>query len=98
MNDSLKVFQEKFTKDLQELGEFLATSEETHEAFSEQLFQHMTKQPVQAFSSSELSRLSTHLKDSQFNIQKLLVEIAASSAIHARDIINAHQLSKQARK
>lgn len=85
--------------DLRELADFLANSEETHESFTEQMFQHMIKQPVQAFSASELPRLSAHFANNNFNMQNLLVEITASSAVRARDIVNgSQQLSKQARK
>src|SRR5262249_49660789 len=41
-----------------ELAQFLAASEETHDAFVEQLFHHLVKQPIRAYGPETLADLS----------------------------------------
>ncbi len=41
---------------VRDLATFLAGSEETHEAFVEQLFHHLVKQPIRAFGPQEARR------------------------------------------
>lgn len=67
-----------------DLAAFLANSEETHNAFVEQLFHHMVQQPVRAFGPDTVSNLGRSFEANQFHIRKLLVEIAAASALTPR--------------
>ncbi len=67
-----------------DLAEFLAGSEETHNAFVEQLFHYLVKQPVRAFSSHEGSDLRSFFTAHAFNIRKLMVEIMATTALTPR--------------
>jgi mono/diheme cytochrome c family protein len=63
-----------------ELATFLAASEETHDAFVEQLFHHLVKQPIRAFGPETLADLRTSFVESGFNVRKLIVEIVTMAA------------------
>jgi Protein of unknown function (DUF1592)/Protein of unknown function (DUF1588)/PA14 domain/Protein of unknown function (DUF1595)/Cytochrome C oxidase, cbb3-type, subunit III/Protein of unknown function (DUF1585) len=67
--------------DVRALATFLAGSEETHEAFIEQLFHYLIKQPIRAFGPRKLSDLRQYFADNHYNIRKLMVEIVATSAL-----------------
>jgi len=71
---------------VRELAEFLAGSTESHEAFVEQLFQVMIKQPIRAFGPDMHEQLRASFEESNFQIRQLLVEIATRSAITAREL------------
>jgi hypothetical protein len=62
------------------LALFLADSVEVHQAFSEQLFQYLVKQPVQAYGPNGLEELTRTFAAKQFNMQELAVEIAVRAA------------------
>ena len=62
------------------LGEFLANSDEVHLAFVEQLFQHIVKQPIQAYGSGQKENLRDLFVRSDFNVNALLAEIATVAA------------------
>jgi hypothetical protein len=64
---------------VRDLASFLAGSEETHEAFVEQLFHYVVKQPVRAFGPRKLSELCQSFADNHYNVRKLLVEMVAMS-------------------
>ena len=66
-----------------ELAEFLAGSDEVHRSFVEQLFHQIVKQPVSAYGDERLEALKTAFVASEFNIQKLLIEILKASALQA---------------
>jgi cytochrome c553 len=61
---------------VRELAEFLAADPETHAAFTEQLFQFLVKQPIQAYGPSAKDELTKTFVDSGFNIRKLQAAIA----------------------
>lgn len=73
----------KFTG-VRDLATFLASSEETHEAFVEQLFHHLVKQPIRAFGSQTLPDLRESFAGHGLSIRRLVVEILASSALTDR--------------
>ncbi len=73
-------------KDAQALTAFLVKSAETQTAFSEQLFQYLTKQPAQAFGQQMLPKLRESFEQQDTNMQKLLVEIASRSALANREL------------
>jgi len=56
---------------------------ETHDAFVEQLFHHLIKQPVRAFGSRKPAELRRAFAENQFNVRKLMVEIIAEAALPA---------------
>jgi Protein of unknown function (DUF1588)/Protein of unknown function (DUF1585) len=63
-----------------ELAAFLARSDETHDAFVEQLFHAVVKQPAAAYGSQTLTNLRQSFAANAFNIRKLLIEIVATTA------------------
>lgn len=64
-----------------DLAQFLAGSEEAHQAFVERLFHHLVKQPVRAYGSQTLPELERAFKKKEFNIRKEMVEIMAATAL-----------------
>jgi hypothetical protein len=66
------------------LAAFLAKSQETHNAFVQQLFHYLVKQPIRAFSRTELTDLRGVFAAKGYNIRELMVEIMTSSALAAR--------------
>lgn len=66
---------------VRDLAMFLANSEETQEAFVEQLFHHLVKQPIRAFGPRKLAELRQAFADNRYNVRKLMVEIMATSAL-----------------
>jgi hypothetical protein len=70
----------KFTG-VRQLADYLASSQETHNAFATQLFHYLVKQPVMAYGPEELPMLRQRFAESQFNIRRLMVEIVASAAV-----------------
>ncbi len=67
-----------------DLAEFLANSDEVHDAFAEQLFHHLVKQPVRAYGPETLTELRKNFVRNEFSIRKLMVEILAVSALKPR--------------
>jgi len=63
-----------------DLAKFAAGSEQAQNAFIEQLFNHIVKQPMMAYGPDVLNHLRQSFLDSGFNVKKLLVEIATISA------------------
>ncbi len=63
-----------------DLAAFLATSEESQDAFVKQLFHHTVKQPIRAYGPNSLDDLQKQFAENNFNIQKLLINIVATSA------------------
>jgi hypothetical protein len=66
---------------VRDLATYLAQSEESHGAFVEQLFQHMVKQPVQAYGPYTLPELRSAFADNAFNIRRQLVETVTAAAV-----------------
>ncbi len=73
------------------LAEFLVNSSEAHGAFTEQLFQHLTKQPVQAFGQEMHPLLLQEFRDQNYHVQKLLASIATRSVLEARERVRFHE-------
>jgi hypothetical protein len=63
-----------------ELGEFLARSEESHEAFVEHLFHFMAKQPILAHGLNRPDLLREGFAKDNYDIRKLLIQEAAAAA------------------
>ena len=61
---------------VRDLAAFLAASEEMHEAFVEQLFHYLVKQPIRAYGLDKTADLRRFFVDNRYNIRKLMVEIA----------------------
>ncbi len=67
-----------------QMAEFLASSDEVHDAFVEQLFHHLIQQPVRAYGPNTLADLRTAFAKNGFNIRKLAVDIMATTALTPR--------------
>lgn len=67
-----------------ELGQFLANSDEVHQAFTEALFHHLAQQPVRAYGPTQLGQLRDGFVKSSFNIKKLVLDIASTTAQKGR--------------
>jgi hypothetical protein len=65
-----------------DLAKFAVGSEHAQKAFIEQLFHQMVKQPIRAYGPDVMDRLRQSFITSDFNVQKLMVEIALTSALH----------------
>jgi hypothetical protein len=65
---------------VRDLAKFLAESEETHSAFVQQLFHYLVKQPVRAYGPEKLPELTKSFQENDFNVQRLVATIVASSA------------------
>lgn len=59
-----------------DLAAFLANSHESHDAFAQQMFQQFTKQTVRAYGLDKPARLHEAFTKADYNIRKLLMEIA----------------------
>lgn len=71
--------------DVRELASFLARSDETHEAFVEQLFHYLVKQPILAFGPNVCDDLERSFAAEKFHIRKLMVEVMVASSFGGRD-------------
>ena len=65
-----------------DLAEFAVGSEHAQHAFIEQLFHQVVKQPMLAYGPEVMSQLRQSFVESEFNLRKLLVDIASLSALH----------------
>jgi hypothetical protein len=63
-----------------DVAQFAIGSEQARNAFIEQMFHHVVKQPLLAYGADTLNRLQKSFVASDFNMQRLLVEIATISA------------------
>jgi cytochrome c553 len=69
---------------VRELAMFLSTSEETHEAFVEQLFHYFVKQPVRAYGPRKLEDLRQIFADNRYNIRRLMISIIIESVVSSQ--------------
>jgi hypothetical protein len=67
-----------------DVAQFAASSEQAQNGFIEQMFHQVAKQPMLAYGSDVMDRLRQSFVASEFNMQKLLVNIATVSAM--RDV------------
>jgi cytochrome c553 len=63
-----------------ELATFLAGCDETQDAFVEQLFHHLVKQPIRAYGPQTQADLRHNFAENGYNIRSLIVEILARGA------------------
>ena len=68
-----------------DVAEFALGSEQAQNAFIEQLFHHVVKQPVRAYGAEVMGELRQAFVASDFNLQKLLADIATVSALHGME-------------
>ncbi len=67
--------------DVRDLAKFLAASEEVHDAFVEQVFHAVVKQPVRAYGREKPAELRAFFAANGYSIKKLMVEVATQAAI-----------------
>jgi hypothetical protein len=65
-----------------DVAAFALGDEQAQSGFVEQLFHQVVKQPMLAYGSGTMNHLRHSFVASEFNMQKLLVEIATVSALH----------------
>jgi len=65
-----------------DLAQFAAGSDQAQNAFIEQLFNQIVKQPMLAYGPDVLNHLRQSFVASGFNVKKLLVDITTTSALH----------------
>jgi cytochrome c553 len=68
-----------------DLGQFLANSDEVHQAFVEALFHHLAQQPVRAYGTTQLGQLRDDFVKSGFNAKKLVLDIATKTSLKGRE-------------
>lgn len=72
-------------KGARDIANFAVDSEHAQNAFIEQLFHQIVKQPLLAYGATVQGQLRRDFVASGYNIQKLLVDIAALSAVHGAE-------------
>jgi hypothetical protein len=65
-----------------DLAQYAANSEQAQNAFIEQLFKQVVKQPMLAYGPDVLNRFRKSFVDSGFNMKRLLIDIAVVAALH----------------
>ena len=65
-----------------DVADFAAESEHSQNAFIEQLFHQLVKQPVLAYGPNTLDLLRESFIASNYNIQKLAIEVATVAGLH----------------
>ena len=65
---------------LEDLAKFLAGSEDAQQSFVRRAFQHFVKQAPAAYGADTLSKLTESFRNNNYNIKKLIVEIAYVAA------------------
>jgi hypothetical protein len=72
-------------KGARDVADFAVGSADAHNAFIEQLFHSLVKQPMRAYGADVPARLRQSFAASGFNIQKLMVEIVTLASLHGFD-------------
>ncbi len=65
-----------------DVAEFAIANERANDAFIEQLFHHVVKQPMNAYGPATAEKLRQSFIASGYNLRQLLVEIATLAALH----------------
>lgn len=68
------------------LSQYLSQSEKTQLSFVQNLFEYLTKNPPQAYGPETVSVLHKSFAESEFNVQKLIVDIAKTAALHGTGV------------
>jgi len=78
------------------LGDFLVLSTEVQDSFIEQLFHHMIKQPVRAYGNETPAELRIRFSENQFDIRRLMIDIAETACRGPRELISPANSTAQA--
>lgn len=65
-----------------DLAHYAAESVDAHRGFVRQLFQHLVKQPAEAYGPNTIEDLRRSFAAAQFHLRKLAAEIVSVSALH----------------
>ena len=68
-----------------DLAEYLVENPKVQQHFVEQLFKHLTNNPPEAYGQDTLARLHASFVQSEFNIQKLILNISKLVALKGTD-------------
>ncbi len=66
-----------------DVAQFAIGSEAAHNAFIQEMFHHVVKQPMEAYGPNTLSRLRESFAKSGFNMKQLVIEIATIAAVQS---------------
>ena len=64
-----------------ELSQYLINSDDAQTAFINRMFLHFVKQPIGAYGPDRLESMKNKFRESNFNIRKLIIEIAVVAAM-----------------
>jgi len=64
------------------LAQLIATSEQAHGAFVDQVFHQAVKQPINAYGPGVREKLIDSFRQNKYNIRRLLVEVMKTAALH----------------
>jgi len=67
-----------------DVAQFAITNEQAHDAFIQELFHHLIKQPMEAYGEDTLTQLHEAFVKSEFNMKRLLVGIATIGALQEK--------------
>ena len=67
-----------------DIAQYAVSNPQAHGEFIEQLFHQVAKQPLRAYGVDTATRLRESFAASQFNVRKLLVDIASIAALQGR--------------
>lgn len=70
----------KFTGS-RDLARYVASSDDSHAAFVEKVFQYLVKQPIRAYGPKTLPTLQQNFRKNGYNMRRLVVEIATEAAL-----------------
>ncbi|MDB2346535.1 DUF1588 domain-containing protein [Verrucomicrobiales bacterium] len=74
-----------------DVAEHAATNREAQRGFIQHLFEHLVKQPCNAYGLDTLDSLHDGFVESGFHIQKLIVSIVTAAACHQLDTLNTQE-------
>ena len=78
------------------LGDFFVNIPEVQDAFIEQLFHHMIKQPVRAYGNETPDELRRRFAENQFDIRRLMIDIAEIACRGPRESVAPSNSTAQA--
>ena len=71
----------KTFRNVRDLADYLAATDESHSAFVDQLFHNLIKQPIRAYGLQTPEELRIAFEQHQCNIRQLMIEIAVKAAM-----------------
>ncbi len=78
-----------------DIAKYIATSEDAHLAFSEQMFHHLIQQSIRAYGADTGEKLRETFAQSGYHVRQLAVEIATKAALNEQARITKHEIRKE---